>query len=310
VTSNCKCKIQDKCGNVRKIYVRRLCYTCFENEKTREKLADVEDDFITPYEYSGYLFTLYLQYTRRFNVHYFHVKQAKALATLLSQTQIEPILSWMQIYELEKKHPIAHREGKKAFKGHAFFKIGYMLQELGVLLPRHDEQGRQLQKLLSVFDEKNIALVNSFVSYLHSSNQSESTIIDYLAKLRGLYQWLRERFPNASLLEVNESTFEKYISTALERNPNPHYLWGIRFQLGRFYRFLHSKRLILTNPCSSITLSRPHSKLCVVNEGDYKRLFAFIQNSATVPESAMLLSVYPLLWFHNRRCYPCSNLFS
>jgi len=280
-----------KCGNVRKIYVRELCYTCFENEKTREKLANIEGDFITPYEYSGYLFALYLQYTRRFNVHYFHVKQTRALATLLSQNPIEPILSWMQIYELEKKYPIAHREGRKAFKGHAFFKIGYMLQELGVLPPRHDEQGRQFQSLLSVFDEKNLVSINLFVSYLRNSNQAETTIVDYLAKLRDLYLWLKAHYPNASLLEVNYTIFAKYLDSALEKNSNPHYRWGIYFELGRFYRFLQSKRLILSNPCGNITLSRPQAKLCVVDEADYKLLLAFIQNPATNPESAILLSV-------------------
>lgn len=213
------------------------------------------------------------------------------MARVLSQAQIDPILSWMQIYELEKKYPIVHREGRKAFKGHAFFKIGYMLQELGVLPPRHDEQGRQLQSLLSIFDEKNLVPINLFVSYLRNSNQADSTIVDYLAKLRDLYLWLHKNYPNASLLEVNNTIFTKYLNSALERNANPHYRWGIYFELSRFYRFLQSKRLILANPCGKIALSRPQNKICIVSEADYERLFSFIQNPATDPESAILLSV-------------------
>lgn len=280
-----------KCQSLRKIYVRGLCYTCFEDEKGRQKLLEIEQDFSSAYQYSKYLFALYLTYTKRFHVHYFHLKQAKALARILEANEMAPILSWMQIYELEIKYPLVNAQGKKVVKGRAFFKIGYMLQEMKILGPRHDELGRQLQNLIATFNAKTKIYVGIFVEALRGSNHAESTIVDYLAKLKLISQWLHQSYPSAALLEINETIFSEYLSSLIEKKVTSHYLWANHFQLAYFYRFAKLKNWILVNPVDRIPPSRPQAKLCVVVESDYKKLFAFIKASDSHSESALLLAL-------------------
>ena len=153
-------------------------------------------------------------------MHYFHLKQAKALAKILEANEIAPILSWMQIYELEIKYPVVNAQGKKAVKGRAFFKIGYLLQEMKILGPRHDELGRQLQNLLTHFDLKTKIYMGIFAEALRVSNHAESTIVDYLSKLRLISQWLHEHYPTASLFEINETIFLEYLNSLIEKKVN------------------------------------------------------------------------------------------
>jgi site-specific recombinase XerD len=280
-----------KCQSLRKIYVRGLCYTCFEDEKGRENLLEIENNFTSAWQYSQHLFSLYLTYTKRFKVHYFHLKQAKALACVLNANEIAPILSWMQIYELEIKYPVVNRQGKKSVKGRAFFKIGYMLQEMNILGPRHDELGRQLQNLITSFDIQTKMYVEIFVHALRGSNHAESTIVDYLSKLKAITQWLHEYYPAASLLEINEIIFRDYLNSLIEKKVKSHYLWATHFQLAYFYRFAKQKNWILANPVGALSPSRPQAKLCVVVESDYKKLFAFIKAPESHSESALLLAL-------------------
>ena len=279
------------CQSLRKIYVRGLCYTCFEDEKGRQKLFEIEQEFSSPYQYSEYLFCLYLAYTKRFKVHYFHLKQAQSLSLVLKTNEITPILSWMQIYDLELKYPVVNRQGKKSFKGRAFFKIGYMLQEMKILGPRHDELGRQVQNLLSTFDTKTKRYADNFTQSLRESNHAESTIIDYLSKLKLVSQWLHQHYPHTTILEINETIFSEYLSYLVDKKVASHYLWASHFQLAYFYRFAKLKNWILVNPVGDISPSRPQAKLCVVVESDYKKLFSFIKATDSDPESALLLAL-------------------
>jgi site-specific recombinase XerD len=197
----------------------------------------------------------------------------------------------MQIYELEIKYPAVNRQGKKAVKGRAFFKIGYMLQEMNILGPRHDELGRQLQSVLRAFDNGSKENIEIFADSLRASNHAESTIIDYLSKLKLISLWLKEHYPAAALLEINETIFREYLGSLIEKKVASHYLWAHHFQLSYFFRFAKLKNWILTNPADPIAPSRPQAKLCVVAESDYKKLFSFIKSPDSDSESALILAL-------------------
>jgi hypothetical protein len=115
----------------------------------------------------------------------------------------------MQIYELSAKEDLTHRPSSK--KGCAWIKIGYMLQELGVLPPRPDEDGREIQNLLNSFDSETRRILLLFIEDLKRTRRASGTVVKQLRSLKNLKQRVQLQFQNINLLQVNSSLMREYL---------------------------------------------------------------------------------------------------
>lgn len=272
-----------KCQLHRKIYVDGLCYVCYEDRLVREKLSELEKP-LTSNLYVPLLFGLYLTYIHRYNLKYHHLRQAKELRLILEKDPPETFKSWLQVYRYDQKYPLPHKPNTK--KGHAVLKIGFMLQELGVLPPKEEELGRQLENLLTHFCSLERRWLDPLLLSLKTRQREQATLRHLLGSLKNFKLWLG---PLADLLTINQQTIEKYLQSL--QGETPSYIKTNFCSLNQTYRFLKYQKLILINPCQKIKLSRLPIKICIASEKQTEQLIRFIKSENTNPEWALILSL-------------------
>lgn len=273
-----------KCASLRKIYVEGLCYICYEDRQVREKLNPL-GRLLTPNPYPPFLFDLYLIYIRRYNLKYHHLRQAIKLKAILNQNPPETFKSWLQVYEYDEKYPLPHKPNTK--KGHAILKIGFMLQELGVLPPKEEELGRQIKNLLATFSTQEQTYISDFLQSLKTRQREQATLRHCLTTLKNFKLWLGPQ----DLLLVNQQTIEDYLQSLVEKNGKPSYVRTAFCSLNQTYRYLKYKKLVLVSPCQKITLSRLPMKLCIASEKQVEELVRFIKHPDSSPEHALILAL-------------------
>jgi hypothetical protein len=272
-----------KCKLKRKIYVDSLCYVCYEDRQVRNLLADLP----TPSSpYPQLIFDLYLTYIRRYNLKYHHLRQAKKLCAILESDPPQPFKSWFQVYQYDEKYPLPHKPGNK--KGHAILKIGFMLEELGVLAPREDELGRQLENLLTAFTVKERECLELLLESLKTRRREQGTLHHCLMVLKNFKLWLGA---DTDLLTINQQTIERYLQSLREQNKNLVFIRSTFCALNQTYRFWKFQKIILVNPCQKVKTSRPSIKLSVVSDEQTKQLIDFIKRQDSDPESALILTL-------------------
>lgn len=278
------------CSKRRKLYVDELCYLCYQDRQIRNQLVDLESSLMPQSEYESYLFQLYLTYIRRYLLRYAHLNQAQRLSVVLRTYSIKPLLSWMQIYKWAQQHPLPHRLPSP--NGCAWTKIGYMLQELGVLPPRTEETGRQFDSLRSSIYLKNWKRIEPFLFSLRGLANTETSLIRYLFIIRGLQRFL-DPFGNeqTDLLSVNEIQIRGFLDHLRQssQTSSAKYLRSTLLRLSKFYRFCYQEKWILCNPCERIKVSREAAKLTVCSPEQIAQLEAFVKNPASDPEHAILI---------------------
>lgn len=271
-----------KCTLSRKIYVDALCYVCYEDRRVREKLLDVDKPSAP---YPQLIYDLYLTYIRRYNLKYHHLRQSRHLKSILDSDPPIPFKTWMDVYQYDEKHPLPHKPNTK--KGHAVLKIGFMLQELGVLSPKEEELGRQINSLLITFSTKEQMYVGELLDSLKHRQREQATLRHCLTTLKNFKQWLGPK----DLLLVNHKTIEDYLESLIDKNEKPSYVRTAFSSLNQTYRFLKYKRLVLINPCKKIKLSRLPMKLCIASEKQIELLTQFIKHPDSSPEHALIISL-------------------
>jgi len=288
------------CGHIRKLYSCGQCCICREDERVREALLEFESRVAIPFEYNRYLWGLYLIYIRRNRLRYGHLCQARRLSQILLDEAWEPISSWMQIYRLASLHPLYHR--KSGFKkGCALTKIGHMLQELGVLGPRGDEVGRQLEGLLSGFSPTTRAIAQDFVETLVQAGRARLTAQKYLYFLRLFEKWFKADTQNEStdLLGAQSVHVKKFLAQILTRPSSPDGKVGEKTLRPKYLheaycsldRFCVEKRKTLSNPCKNVQVSRPPIRIHVCSPEQVRKLVAYVRNPASNPEYALLITL-------------------
>lgn len=274
-----------KCKLERKIYVDGLCYVCYEDQLVRKRLPGLEK-LSTQGSYPQLLFELYLTYIGRYKLKYHHLRQAKQLRSILETDPPTTFKSWLQVYQYDEKYPLPHRLNTK--KGHAVLKIGFMLQELGVLPPKEEELGRQLENLLATFSPKERRWIDPVLECLKKRQREQATLRHCLTTLKNFKQWLG---PERDLLHINQKTIESYLESLREQNEKPSYINTAFCSLNQTYRFLKFQKIILINPCKNVKLSRLNMKLCIASEKDTHQLAQFIKHPDSDPESALILAL-------------------
>ncbi len=261
--------------------VRGLCYICYEDGLVRKKLMGLE---IPTSPYPQLLFDLYLTYIRRYDLKYHHLRQAKKLKPILETDPPAPFKSWLEVYQYDEKYPIAHKPN--GTKGRAVIKIGFMLEELGVLSPREEEVGRQIRSALAVFSNLERRWIDPLMDAL--KYQADDTVCKLLINLK-LFKRFCEKENQPDLLAVNQILIEKYVLSL--HGKNPAYIRSSFSSLNQTYRLLKFKKLIFSNPCSKINLSRVPLKLCVASEKQIHDLITFVRGASSEPEWALIIAL-------------------
>lgn len=276
-----------KCGITRRIWVEGLCSVCYEDRQTRAKLIKWHKNWNTTYPYNAQLMELYITYISRYQLKYVHFCQAKQLGELFQSQPCPTLTHWHQIYKIALKYPLKFRPTSRG--GVVWRKIGYMLQELGVLPPRDHEYEFQIEAKIQQFDSQISTHIAGFQKKLSKSRSSGKTCMDYLASFSLLDQWIKTNYPNSSLLHVNTKIFEKYFLSIEFKSPS--YLQRTWYYFRRFYRYLMQERAILCDPIQNVTISNVPKKLTVCDNAQIQKLVKWIKDPSTPSEQAMLLSL-------------------
>jgi site-specific recombinase XerD len=278
-----------KCKSKRKIYVDGLCYLCYQDRQVLKQLQTIKYKFKS--EYKNYIFDLYLTYIKRYRLCYFHVKQVNLLKELLLKKPFPTILTWSQVYKLSEQYKLYH--SSKTNKGCAITKIGYMLEELGVLPPRGDELSNSINRLFNLFDDD---LKEYIQQYLNAAfiNKAQGTKLNNLIHLSKFTNWYKKHY-NSKLFVVNEEIIRRYLLTLFNENYQIKYIRGSFLCIKMFYRWCKFKKLILYDPCNNINIPRAALKFCICNKEQVLKLESFIKNPNSDARHAFLLSLI-LYW--------------
>lgn len=280
------------CKNNRKLRINSICTVCYIDRRVRVQIDNIEKRFSYATEYNKYIFNLYLIYIRRYRLRYYHVKQSELFVKILSKESFSAIQSWMQIYEHSKQHPLPHKPSSS--EGSAWTKVGLMLQELGVLAPRREEFGRQLQTILNSFDQgTQDKLINPFLKKLAHTRRTDATLLKYTVTLSNLNKWINLQSQNIHLLHVNSVQMENYFNFLVNnsKTQNPKYVRNALCILNRFYCWCIYKKKILINPCDGIKTSTVRPRLLICSPEETKKIYSFIKNTLSNPEQALMLAL-------------------
>lgn len=269
------------CHKERKIFVRGLCYICYEDGLVREKLRELE---LPKAPYPQLLFDLYLTYIHRYDLKYHHLRQAGKLKSILEKDPPEPFKSWLDVYLYDEKYPLPNKPNST--KGRAVLKIGFMLEELAVLSPREEEVGRQVRSALAIFSDQERRWIDPLLETL--KNRADDTICKLLINLK-LFKRFCESERQPDLLAVRQELIEKYLLSL--HGKNPAYIRSSFSSINQTYRFLKFKKLIFSNPCSRIKLSRVPLKLSIASERQIHSLIAFVKKENSDPEWALIIAL-------------------
>lgn len=281
--------ICDACSNKGKIFVDGLCYCCYQHRQVDKQLRAIESKFLANGEYNRYLFDLYLRYIRRYRLAYFHGRQASKLADVLSENQIRPIQGWKQILLLSEHYKL-HHPNKKG-NGCAFIKIGYMLQELGVIGPKRDERAYWIERSLSSLPESIRDDVTSYINRLKRLKMADNTLENHLRFLRNFFSWLENVYPQINILSVTEAKVIEYAAFLQSRSekvaPFRSQILGLR----RFYSWLVYSKKILENPCANLNPARAQQKINICSDEHITLIMRYVTDSGSDPDGAFLISL-------------------
>jgi hypothetical protein len=214
------------------------------------------------------------------------VPLGEKLAQILSADQIKAIKTWNDIRILEDRYQLYYPPDTK--KNGVMIKIGYMLQETGVLATRIDDRSFGYEKILSRFNQDAAKLATPYAKWLKDSGRSLSTVITNLHRILDFDEWLQRK--GIDLLLVTEHQIRKYLAVLSDKNGydgsrNSYYM------LHRFYRWLKFNDKVLFNPVPVMNFPHKYEKLIVVDDNDLKKLRSFITNHESHPEDAMILAL-------------------
>lgn len=274
----------------------QICGACQDNLRARKVLLKLEMDWTPASPYNQHIFTLYLTHLRRYSLRFFHANQAVVFSELLTKTPIPTIKSWMDIYQIIKLHPINRPYEKK--EGCPFTRIGSMLEELGILVHKGEEEGRQNESLFLRISISSQSVVKSFTQTLTRTGRAPRTIQKYLYHLGKFEKWMMDNIAkDATLLTLNQSHVESYLDSILllytskEDYSRNKLVYEIFSSINCFYRYCLRERKILFNPCEKIQVTMPQRRIHICKPEYIKKLHSYIKNPKSNPEYAMLLAL-------------------
>lgn len=274
----------------------QICGACQDNLRARKVLLNLEKNWTAASPYNHHLFVLYITHLRRYSLRFFHANQAVVFRELLTKTPIPTIKSWLDIYQIIKMHPITRPYKKK--EGCAFTRIGTMLEELGILMHKGEEKGRQNENLFLALSISSQSVIKSFTQTLTRSGRAPRTVQQYLYRLSKVEKWMKDNIAkDVNLMTANQSNIESYLDSILllyaskEDYSRNKLVYEIFSSLSCFYRYCLRERKILFNPCAKIQVTMPQRRLQICKSEQIIKLQSYIKNPKSNPEQAMLLAL-------------------
>ena len=275
------------CTANRKLYVDGLCYLCYQHRQVLAKIIDVEKVFKPQTDYNRYLFQLYLTYVKRYRLSYFHIRQAKRLKVILETDSWSTIRCSKDVYRLSERYELAHPNGKD--NGCAVKKIGYMLQELGILQSKDEDLSYSIEKLLDRFDGDFVDVGRSFAAWLIKSNRAEATIYNNLRQIIAYAEWLQKAYPNLSLNSTTEAKIIEYLGSLRNLGHRTSQIRTALLTIRRLYAWLLYQQKISSNPCEYLDITPCAPKIVVASSTDFKKLSSYIQKETSPSAEALVL---------------------
>jgi hypothetical protein len=263
-----------------------LCNGCYVNARYKMKVAVIERESLFKHKYNGHLFALYLIYIRRFKIKLAHVRATRLLSSYLQIENVDPILTWVDVKSVAGAFTKSCSIEK--FKGGSpIEKIGYMLQELGVIGYRDENHDVHLQSLLAKQGESLARLLGLYSESMIRSRRTPRSAHMTVYTLILFNLWMSTEFGAAGFLTVNQQMICRY----LEIHPSAE-RFGI---LHKFYRWLKFKKLILVDPFDGLNTFHRAKSLEILSDDMVQRLHRFIRATNSNSEYALMLALV-LFW--------------
>jgi site-specific recombinase XerD len=168
-------------------------------------------------------------------------------------------------------------------------KVGYVLQELGVLPIREEEYELGVDKRLKDISPSLLIPLKHYIALMRNKRRSEKTVLIILHKIKKFHDWLHARH-KMELWLASETTARQYLTQFAGD------VLTLESQLlGRFYKWAKYERYTTLNPFENIKTGKTRRTLKICSPEHVKKIEKYIKSSKSTPESAMILAL--ILYF-------------
>lgn len=274
------------CNREAKFHVNDRCKYCCQESLRFYKLKKIEECFIPLNDYNKQIFHLYLTYIRRRRVYSHHVKTTTALVAVLQVENIPVITSWLDISILSEKYLIMDIPAN--LYGCAFYKIGDILFEIGVIPSLKNDIDYHVNHYLSFFSSPEI---KDYANSLLKINTAMKTVVNILCMLIKLENFSRQNFKITSLTQLNEFHIAQFLDQQMKQINSLVNKRKLFLNIRRFYRWAILNKYIIINPVPNMILKKPPGRLLICSEEKLVQIEKYIKNKETNPERALLLTL-------------------
>lgn len=285
-----KCQV---CFEIKKLQTKTLCTWCYERTLAGTRIETTCKTFKPASEYNNYLFENFIRYIKRYALRSKSAQQTEAMARLLGSTPLEPIKGWSDIYALKQHHPPELPRKSLVKDGHPYHKLGYMLEELGVISPRAEMLDRRIKTQLERFAPQDRQAVEKFISWVQNQKCKTKNIVENLRPLACLDEWARKR--KKTLFNIEPKDYTDYVAELRTQFRSQTSATQAHYRIARFYRWLVAEKQLAKSPAQNLKMPLHPKRHIVCSAEDLKKLSRFIRNQSSDPEQAFVLALV-LTW--------------
>jgi|GEM_PF-4500586 len=262
-----------------------LCNDCYVDSRYRSKINVLMKSFTPASPYNAKLMELYLKYIRRYRLKTDHHRTTKVFKNFLESEKIPTLKSWLDVALLSNRFL---KSNQILQYGCPIIKIGRVLQELGVLAVREEEDfDLYLKREIDEWRDFNRDLVTQYASYMKKSRRKSQSAVYALMILKSLSGWLNKNSGSPDLLLVTD---------VVARNYTEHLLSTGKYKINvdvcsKFYRWARDRKLILANPFEGFHSPKRTSVIKICSDSDARKLYAFMKRKDSDPELALIVTL-------------------
>jgi hypothetical protein len=270
-------------------YHDRLCDPCHLDPLYLVRLDKVAQSFKAPSAYNQHLLDLHIRYLKSRPVRSHHLSETRLLMKMLESAPLPVIRSWRDIDLLSKE--LAMRNSGPLTSGNPIYKIGKMLEDLGVLPHRLTDRESLLENLYARCPEEISRVLRRYHDHLKKKGCVVGGRYGTTRTVIGFQIWLSQFKPELSLFTVFEPTVLQYLQSTKDGDRS-----GIRRNaINRFYRWAVHERLVLTNPAQGIPVPKIIRSMSVLSDHQIRQIESFVKNPESDAEYAIILALV-LYW--------------
>ena len=208
------------------------------------------------------------------------------MSCILSSDPIPTIANWLDIIKLSRHYSIYQKTSK--LHGCPFKKIGMMMIELGILLPREEDYNQAITHMLDAITTVEVV---QFVEQLSRTNRAPNSILHYLRSIKRLESFVWDEFHLDSLFLIKNYHIDYYYRSTLFTVLSSANRRKQHFEINNFYRWARGMGFLKENPLNGQIFNRQAIKINICSESQYLQLRKYIQHKESNPEYAFYLSL-------------------